>query len=327
MVAQPQLAGNAVGVHGIELNIVVRDVLLHVAGQILFQLRAAPGSVQQECAAVLDLVDHVIAADIGLGMAGQEIRGLDEIGGANRLFTEPKMALGNAVGLLGVILEIRLGVHPCVVADDFGGVFIGTHGAVRPQAPELAGHRAGGFGDQRLPHVQGQMCHIIHHTDGKGRLWRGGIHVVKDGLDLGGGHILGGKAIAAAIDLGGMLIIGIGGADIQVHRPGNGAGFLGPVQRRDLFYGFGHLAEEVLHVKGPEQVNLKHAHLLAPGVQEIHHLFGGLAGGTHQDNDPVGVPGAVVIKDMIVPAGDPVDSLHIALHQSGDGVICAVVGL
>ena len=236
VVPQAQLPGQLVGVHDVELHVVVRNVLFHIAGQLAVQLGLAPGGIQQEGAAVLDLVDHVVLGDVGLGVAGQKVRGLDEVGGADGLLAEAQVAFGDAVGLLGVVLEVRLGVHPGVVADDLGGVLVGAHGAVGPQAPELAGYGVGGLGDEGLLHIQTQVGHVVHHADGKHLPGLRRVHIVIDRLQLGGSHVLGGQAVTATADHGGVFVVGIGGADIQIHRAGDSAGLLGAVHGGNLLH-------------------------------------------------------------------------------------------
>ena len=74
-------------------------------------------------------------------------------------------------------------------------------------------------------------------------------------------------------------------------------------------------------------MNLQHADLFAPGIQEIHDLPGSLAGGTQQDNDALRVFGSVIVENVVIPASDPVDLQHVVLHNARNGVISAVVGL
>ena len=327
VVAQAQLTGQTVGVHDIELHVVAGDVLLDVAGQLLRQFLLGPGGVQQEGAAVLDLVDHVVAGDVGLGVAGQEIRRLDEIGGADGTLAEPQVALGDAVGLLGVVLEVGLRIHTGVVANDLSGVLVSAHRTIGAQTPDLAGHGVGGLGDERLMDIQRQVSHIVVDADGEQVLAAFILHVVEHGLHLGGCHVLGGQTIAAAVDLRGVAAVGKGGAHIQIHSTGNGTRLLGAVHGGDLLHRSGQGVQEILHVEGAEQMDLHQAHLLALGTQIVHHLTGTLAGGAHHHHDTVGILGAVVIENVVVPAGDLVDALHIPLYHSGDAVIGAVVGL
>ena len=57
-------------------------------------------------------------------MAGYEICVAHIIGRADGLLAEAQVALGDAEGLLGVILKIRLAVHISGLADDLDGVLI-----------------------------------------------------------------------------------------------------------------------------------------------------------------------------------------------------------
>ena len=327
MVAEPQLPGQTVGVHDVELHVVLRDVALDVGRQLLLQLRLRPGGVQQEGAAVLDLVDHVVAVDVGLAVAGQEVRGADQVGGADRAAGETQVALGDAVGFSRVIFKVGLRVHPGVVADDLGGVLVRAHGAVGAEAPELAGHGVRALGDQRFVHVEGQLRHVVDDADSEEGLRLVGLHVVEHGLELGGGHVLGSQAVAAAVDHRRAGAVGKGGADVQIHGSGNGAGLLAAVHGRDLLDGLRQLGEEELNVEGAEQVDLQQADLLALGAQQVHDLTGGLAGGAHHDDDALGLLIAVVVEQMVVAAGDFVDPLHVGLHDRRDLQVVRVVGL
>ena len=326
VVAQTQFPGDLVGVHGIELDVVVCDVLLHIAGQMELQLRGVPRGIQQEGAAVLDLVDHIILGDIGLRMAGQEVGGLDQIGGADGALGEPQVALGDAVGLLGVILKVSLRIHTGVVADDLGGVLVRANSAVRAKTPEFAGHSVGRLGDQRLMDIQRQMGHIVHEADGEHLLGVLVLHVVIDGLDLGGRHIPAGNTVAAAIDGGGVGLTLQSRAGIQINGTADSAGLLGAVHGGDLLYRLGQGVQEILDVEGTEQVDLQQAHLLALRAEVIDDLFGALAGRAHHHDDPLGILSTIVVEDVVVAAGDLVDPLHVTLYDVGDGIVSGVVG-
>ena len=290
------------------------------------QLRGVPRGIQQEGAAVLDLVDHIILGDIGLRMAGQEVGGLDQIGGADGALGEPQVALGDAVGLLGVILKVSLGIHTGVVADDLGGVLVRANGTVRAKTPEFAGHSVGRLGDQRLMDVQRQMGHIVHEADGEHLLGVLVLHVVIDGLDLGGRHIPAGNTVAAAIDGGGVSLTLQSRAGIQINGAADSAGLLGAVHGGDLLHRLGQGVQEILDVKGAEQVDLQQANLLALCDEVIDDLLGALAGRAHHHDDPLGILSAIVVEDVVVAAGDLVDPLHVALYDVGDRIVSGVVG-
>ena len=96
-----------------------------------------PRAVQQESTAVYQLLYHVVLTNIGRIVAGYEVCLVDQVGGFDRFLTETQVRHGNTAGLLGVIIEVSLSVHVCVITDDLDGVLVCTYGTVCTQTPEL----------------------------------------------------------------------------------------------------------------------------------------------------------------------------------------------
>ena len=135
-------------VDGVQLNVVVGNVLLVGSIQVLIQLGIGPLAVDHKDAARLDILDHLHAhVDVSGVVASHEVSLVDVVGAADGLVAETQMADGNATGLLGVILEVSLNVLVSMVADDLGGVLVGTDSTVAAETPELALLGAGGGGD------------------------------------------------------------------------------------------------------------------------------------------------------------------------------------
>ena len=147
------------------------------------------------------------------------------------------------------------------------------------------------------------------------------LQVVVHGDDLAGGGVLGGEAVPAAhhADVAAASLIQ-SGDNIQIHRLAHGAGLLVAVQHGDPLAGGGDGGGEVLHGEGTEQVDLHHAHLAALSVQVVHGLLHGLAGGAHHHDDFLRVGRAVVVEQLVVPAGELVDLVHVVLDGVGQGV-------
>ena len=154
LVAQTQLLRDLVGVHDVETDLIFRQIALHLCRQHLIQLLHRPLRVQQEGAALLQLVDHVIFSQIRLIMASNKISALHQIRGADGRFAEPQMGFCDTKGLLCVVLKIRLRIHVRMVAHDLGGVLVGAHRAVAAQTPELAGDGVGRLRLQRRAGIQ-----------------------------------------------------------------------------------------------------------------------------------------------------------------------------
>ena len=326
-VAQTQCLRLLIGVDDVELDVVVGDVLEDLAGDVLLQLVLRPLAVQQEAAMGLQLVDDVVLGQIRLVMAGDEVRVGDVVRGADGVFAEAQVALGDAEGLLGVVLEVRLTVHIRRLADDLDGVLVGTHRTVGAETPELAGDGALRLGEQRRAHGQGQMGHIVHDADGEVVLRLIQQQIVEYGLDLGGGGVLAAETVASGIDGGTVALVDIGGADVLVQRLADGADLLDAVEDGDLLHRLGHGRHQVLAGEGAEQVHLQEAHLLALGVQMVDDLLGTAAHGAHGDDDALGVGCAVVVEQVVLPTGQLADLRHVALHDVGQLGIGGVVGL
>ena len=239
-VAQTQSLRLLVGVNDVEFNVVFSDILQNIAGDLLLQLILGPLAVEQEASVGLQLGDDVVLGQIGLVVAGHKVGIAHIIGGADGLLAEAQVTLGNAEGLLGVILKVSLAVHICGVADNLNGVLVGTHGTVGAKAPEFAGDGSLRLAAQCRANRQGQMGHIIHNTDGEVVLRLRKQQVIVHSLYLSGGGVLAGQAVAARIDLRTILIVDVSGADILIQRLADGADLLHAVQNRDLLHRLGH---------------------------------------------------------------------------------------
>ncbi len=94
-----------------------------------------------------------------------------------------------------------------------------------------------------------------------------------------------------------------------------------------LLHGLGQHVQQVLGHEGTVQMDLHQAHLLAGGVEVVDDLLDGLAGGTHGDDDVLGVGSAVVVEGLVVGADLLVDLVHVVHDDLGHGVVVLVAGL
>ena len=167
--------------------------------------------------------------------------------------------------------------------------------------------------------VQGGVGHVVVDADGEAVLGIVQFQVVVHGDELTGGGVLGGEAVPAAhhTDIAPARLIQ-GGDHVQVHGLTHGAGLLGAVQHGDLLHRGGDGGSKVLDGEGTIQVDLHHADLAALLVQVVHGLLYGLGSGAHDHDDFLGVRGAVVVEQLVVPAGQLVDLVHVVLDLVGD---------
>ena len=318
------------GVDDVELGVLPGQVPLHLAGETVLQLFRAPGAVQQVDAALLQVLRGVVFVDVRGGVDRHEVRGAHQVSRPDGLVAKAQVALGQAAGLHGVVGKIRLGVLPCNQADGADGVFIGSHGAVAAQAPQLAGNLSR-MGQLHLCVIQGGVGHVVDDADGEAVFRRILPEIVIDGDELARGGVLGGKAVAAPHHLDvPPARLGQGGHHVQIHRLTHAAGLLGAVQHRDFLHRGGQSGGEVLHGEGAVQVDLQQAHLPALLVEVVHRLLHRLGGGAHDHDDFLRVLRAVVVEKLVIPARQLVDFVHVMLdgvRQGGGGFVHALLAL
>ena len=319
--AQAQLLADGVGVDGIQVDLVLGQEGLSIAGQAALQLLHAPAAVQQKDAAGLDVMDHIVLADIGGVMAGHKVRLAHQVGGFDGLAAKAQMADRQAAALFGIVGKIPLRIQVGVVSDDLDGVFVGAHGTVGAQAPEFAadGGFRGGIGKFGLQ--QRKVGHVVGDAHGKAGLFAGfGVAVHRK--DLAGGHILAAQAVAAGVDRHRFKPAAAQRRHhIQVQRLADGARLLGAVQHGDGFDRIRQGAQQMLPGEGAVQPHLDEARLLAVGPLVVDDLLDGLAHRAHRHDDLLGVWIAVVVEQVVVAADHRVDLVHIFLYHAGQGIV------
>ncbi|KAF5044330.1 hypothetical protein DSECCO2_492900 [anaerobic digester metagenome] len=308
----------------VELEVLLGDGAAHGGGQFLLHVLGGPVGVQDEGAAVLDAVEHVVGVHVAGLVAGDVVGGVDQIGGLDGLLAETQVGHGDAAGLLGIVGEVALGVHVGVVADDLDGFLVGADGAVGAQAPELALHGAGRGGVGEGRHVEGGVGHIVVDADIEMMLGLGDQHIVINGLDHGRGELLGAQTVTAGDDLGHFAAFHVGGADVLVERITLGAGFLGAVEHGDDGSRGGQNLQEVLGQERTVEANLDQADLLALGKKVTHHFLDGFTGRTHGHDDALGLRVADIVEGLVGTAGDGGDLLHLLDHDGGELVVVDV---
>ena len=90
-----------------------------------------------------------------------------------------------------------------------------------------------------IAHGQGAVGHIVLDAHGEAGERLIAQQMVEHGLDLGGGGVLGGKAVATTTDVGSVLPVGVSRADSQIQGIAGGAHLLAAVQNGDLLHRLG----------------------------------------------------------------------------------------
>ena len=333
-VAHAGHAGDLIAVDDVELQLLLDDLALDGAREMVPNLVGAVQAVEQENGAGRCRTQHVVALEEGELVAGDKAGLVDEVSRVDRLGAEAQVGNGDGAGLLGVVDEIALGVIVGILADDLDRVLVGADGAIRAEAVEHGAHGFGMLGGEAGVEGQAGMSDVLVDADGEVVLGAGLGQLVEDGLDHGRGEFLGGKTVAAADDLGegkgdraGGNGLGDGGDHVAIERLARGAGFLGAVQDGNALHGGGQGGDEVLDGEGAEKADLENAQLRAALVQVLDGLLGGFGSGAHEDEDVLGVGGADVIEELVLAAHLGGELVHDLLHDGGAGVVEGVDGL
>ncbi len=190
------------------------------------------------------------------------------------------------------------------------------------------------FGDEQGVVVEAQVGHVVLDAHGEVVLGLGRRELVEDGLHHGRRELLGGQAVAAADHLGegegeGALreALAEGREDVLVQRLARGARLLGAVEDGDGLDRLRDGAEEGLHGEGPEEPDLDEAHLLAARHEVLDGFVGRLGARAHDDDDALGVGGADVVEEVVLPADDLGELVHGLLDDGREGRVERVAAL
>ena len=269
-------------------------------------------------------------------MAGDEVRALDEVGGADRLGTESQVGHGDRARLLGVVDEVALGEEVGALADDLHRRLVGADGAVRAKPEEHGLDFAGRSGVVELGvDRQAEVGDVVVDADREVLPGLRGGELIEDGLDHRRRDFLRGQAVAPADDprdglerrLLAVHALGDGGHDLEVERLAYRAGLLGPVQDGDGAHRRGQRRDELVDRERLEQPHLQDADLLARGHERIDGFLDGADGGSHHDDHALGVRGAVVVDQPVAAAGPGGELVHHFLDDAGQRQVVGVRGL
>ena len=312
-------------VEGVELDVLLRNLVLHLCGELLVHLVGGPDAVEQEGAAVFEVGEHIVAQHVRFVVARDEVRLVDEVGCADGLVGEAQVGHGQTAGLLGVIGEVALRVFFGVVADDFDAVLVRADGAVGAEAVELAGD-GGRVGDvDFFFDFQRSARHVVGDADGEVVLLAL-VHILVDRRSHGRIEFLAAEAVSAAEHFRLDLLFVKRGDDVEIERFAEGTRFLGAVEHGDFLCGLGERGNELFHGEGTVKSDFEHADFLSFRVEVIDRLFDCFRTATHKDDDAVGVLCAVVVDEVILSARNGRDLVHHRLDDAGDGVVILVGG-
>ena len=227
----------------------------------------------------------------------------------------------NAAGLLGVIIEVSLSIHVCVVADDLDGVLVSTDSTVCAETPELAVDSAFRCSDKTLACLKGKTCNIIYDTDCEALL----VEVLEYSLDLCRICVLGTKSVTSGVDLD-ILEFGIEQScnNVEVKRLAVSARLFCSVKNVDDLDSLRDSCDECFVAERTIQSDFDKTDLCAFRIEVIDRLFDCLVNGTHSDDDGLGILCAIVVEQLIVCSDLGVNFVHVHLNDFRHLVIVRV---
>ena len=260
-------------------------------------------------------------------MAGDKVGRVDQIGTLDRGLAESQVGHGETAGFLGVIGEITLRIHVCMVADDLDGVLVSADGAVRTETEELAGDRSFRSGVDLFGDLQREMRHVVFDTDREVILRFALLEVLIYGVDHGRSEFLAAETVSSAV----YLDVSPAAFDqrvdeVLIKRFTERAGLFRSVKHRNAFAGRGNRGNKAIHGERTVQTDFQQTVFLAARVQVIDRLFADIRAAAHDDDHVLSVGSADIIEQMIGTSGQFADFVHVFLYDFRNCVIVLVRG-
>ena len=155
------------GVNHVELQLLLDDLLLRRARQVVPHLVRAERAVEQEDRAGIGALQHVEPLHEAELMAADEIRPRDEVRRVDRLLAEAQVRNRDRARLLRVIDEVALHVQVGLFAHDLDGVLVRAHRAVGAEAVEHGAQRVRLLGGERRIVGQAGVRDVVVDADGE----------------------------------------------------------------------------------------------------------------------------------------------------------------
>ena len=299
-------------------------VLLNLARDVLCDLILVPYAVEEEGTTINELLNHVELGHVSRVVAGYEVCSVDQVSRLDRLLTESQVRHGNTAGLLGIIIEVSLSVHVCVITDDLDGVLVCTYGTICTETPELTVNGSLRSRNKCWTSRQRKVCNIIIDTDGESLL----INVVVNSNDLRRCGILGTKTITAGKDGAVCELCALKSCyDIEVQRLTDGARLLRSVENRDHLGGCRKCLYECVLAERSVKSYLDNADLLTLLSKVIDGLLDGIVYGTHRNDDVISICCTVVVEELVICTDLRIHLIHVLLNDCRKCIVVRVGSL
>ncbi len=238
------------------------------------------------------------------------------------------MTDGHGAGLLRVVNEVGLNLVIGGVTDNLDGVLIGTDRTIRAETIEHGGIAFARHLEGRIV-IEAGAGHVVVDAEGEVVLRLGLSQVIEHSLDQSRSELFRTETVTAADD--GRVVDQIdqpvahsftdGGADVLVERLTEGTRLLGPIKHGNFLDRSRERLGQGLGRQRHEQADLEQTDLLALRDQIVDQFMGGIATGTHHDDNPLGVGSADIVNQVVLTTGKCSKLVHLRLHNTWDRII------
>nr|OZC24113.1 hypothetical protein SPACI_02600 [Sporomusa acidovorans DSM 3132] len=159
------------------------------------------------------------------------------------------------------------------------------------------------------------MVDIVDNADSKAVLGLVGFQIFKNTVNMAGDDIFTANTTASANNNRLPLFAVEGVFDVQVQRLRQRTHFFGSVQYGNFLYSSRNVFKKVLQRKRPIEMYGQQAYFFAPGIEVIDYFFNGLTHRAHGNNHARCIRGAMIVEQMVFPAGQFADFSHIAFDD------------
>ena len=291
------------------------------------------GGGQEEGAARLQVGQHVVGVEEGRVVAGDEVGLVDQVRGDDLVLAETQVRNGHGTRFLRVVDKVALGRVVRLGADDLDGVLVGADRTVGTQTVEQGAEHVLALDVEGLVVAQAGEGEVIVRADAEFLLRGERGHVVEHGLDHGRGELGGTQTVTAVEDHRdhhgriGLGSLGDRSANVEVERVTVGARLLGAVEHGDALDGGRQGVDHGGRVERPEQADNHQADLPVVGDEVLDGGGDGQGAGTHDHDHVGGVRCADVVKQVVLPAGEGGELVHVGLDDGRHGLVILVHGL
>ena len=313
---------NVQTVNGVELQMLLRNLVLHVSGQFLFQFCVVPSAVEKECAAVFCVCKYVVVCNVTGVVAGNKFRLVDEVTGFDGVLAETQVRNGKSAGLFAVVFEVALCIQISVVADNFDAVLVCANRTVAAQSVKFATCCACGGNVDDFRNRQRSGGYVVGNADGE-VVFLFSVKIAVDCQNHGRSKFLASQAVTSAQNgVNFSACFGKSGNNVKVQGFAKTSGFLCSVKHCNFRNCFGKSIHEVLCGERTVEVYFQYAHFFPSCVEVVNGFFNGFCAATHDNDNLVGVFCSDVVKQMVVSACKFAHFFHVLFNDCG---CCKVV--